>query len=85
VVKLQGAEAATVSQAWRKGLKGAAERFRPETCRTAVSKPYRKKILGLKQGAEAATVSQPWRKGLKGAAERFRPGRNVPNGSFETL
>jgi len=37
------------------------------------------------QGGEAATVSQPWRKGLKGAAERFRPGRNVPNGSFETL
>ena len=27
--KLHGAEAATVSQAWRKGLKGAAERFRP--------------------------------------------------------
>jgi len=78
----EGAEAATVSQPWLKGLKGAAQRFRPG--RNVPNGSF--EVLGLKpQGGEAATVSQPWHKGLKGAAEHFRPGRNVPNGSFETL
>jgi len=65
------------SGAFQAGAKRAERQFR---------NPIEKEVLGLKlQVAEAATVSQPWCKGLKGAAEGFRPGRNVPNGSFETL